>query len=81
MAEKDDVSKSKPLSAEESAFRNEAFKAIKSLTQENKRLREVAILGRKSSASHKQSSSPRISGLQGLNTRLGQQLTNRDRDE
>lgn len=80
MADKDDVKKGKELSAEDSSFRNDAYRAIRALTQENKRLKDMSILGRQPKGERKVAKAPHIQGLQTLNPRLGQQFQGKRND-
>lgn len=75
----DTEEKGKQLTPEESAFRNEAFRVIHALSQENKHMREMGILGRHpKTAGRRVASAPKIAGLEGLNLRMGQQFNDRE---
>lgn len=73
--EKEDVEKGKELTPEESAFRNNAARLIKSLGEENQRLKAVMYgRGHRSKGNRPISSVSNIQGLEGLRPRLGQQF-------
>jgi len=61
--------KKEPVKNEDSAFKNEAIETIRQLSTQNNTLKSRLKNNNKG-----QSSAPQISGLRGLETKLGQQF-------